>query len=158
MERTYRITPTWADRVLWLAEAVAFFLAMLAAFSEKWLVAAVLFVVYIAIMLKLQERGVFTGKPFLVLTGSELTFRQPFYIPTKVQKVALDGVRTLSIAGPSGDRRFVFSYADGSRVKVRPFLRGVEQGAIEFLKHHLSGIGIEEKHPPGVFDVIRGDY
>ena len=156
MDRQYIIAPSRRDWVLSFVEGIAFFFGVVAAFCGEWLATLVLGVVSVSISLKFHSRGVFLRRPLLELNGSQLVFRQSFYIPTRVQNIDLNGVKSITIAGPLGDRRFIFSYKTGSIDEVRPYLRDAEHGAIEFLKNNLTDIEIYDKPPPGLFDVIRG--
>lgn len=158
MERYCGVTPTRADRALWIVIGVGLAFAVSEVVRAEWLKVSLTFGVLVAILVTRQLRGPFLGKPLLELTDSELIIRQPFYVPTKVQKLTVGRLRRLEIVGPSGDRRFRFSLSDGTITEIRPYFREAEEGAVKFIKANLVGIQIVEKEPPGILEEIRGDY
>lgn len=158
MERYYGITPSQADRALWLVAGVAVVLSLFIAIHGEWFKALPYLIAVATALATRWVRGPFVGKPLLELTESELIIRQPFYLPTKVQNLQLEHLRSLTIVGPRRDRRFRITFADGSKLEIRPYFRGAEEGAVRFIKVHLANVHIVEKDPPGILAAFRGDY
>lgn len=122
--------------------------------------AAVFLTVAVLVALLRLVRGPLRGAAVIEIDGSEIAIRQPFYIPTRVQRLPLEGLRSLEIAGGRGDRHFRFGRGDGSMEEVRPrFGPAFEPKAVEFLLAHLpQHVRVVERPPASWLARAQGNF
>ena len=122
-------------------------------FSVFIFVTALIFAAYRLI------KGPLMGPALLEVTDGELIWRQPIYIPTKIQRIRLSAIKTIQIVGPARDRRFRIETIDGSQLEIRPFFGWRTRKAILFLRNFLpENVKLIEEKPSSFMSQIRGDY
>lgn len=80
------------------------------------------------------------GKPAIEITDDILTVRMRFYIPTRTERVSLGELHRVMIAGPRGDRDWIFETKDGAMKELRPYLgEAITNALVPILQNAAAG-------------------
>lgn len=80
------------------------------------------------------------GKPTIAIENDVLTVRMRLYIPAKTEKISLAGLSRVTIAGPRGNRDWIFLSKDGIKRDIRPNLGdAMDEAFASLLKSAADG-------------------
>lgn len=158
--RLHRFAPRTADALFGVAQLTLIALLVERAIAGAWQTAVVLAIVVATVAIVRLRTGPLVGPALVEVTAGELILTSPFYIPARTQKLRLESLQALRLAGPTGDRRFRFSLVDGSTREFRPcYGLHLEPRVVDFLKTALpETVSLVEEEPPGLLSRMRGDF
>lgn len=114
----------------------------------------------LAVLVVRLVRGPMRGARLIELGPSDIVIRQPFYVPTKTERVPLDHLAALAIVGGKGDRHFRFTFDDGRVQEIRPRYGPLfEPKAIAFLTSGLpERVRVVEEPPANWLARAHGNF